>query len=228
MPNVLIIANESEPVRKLSSELAQRGLSCFVIANEANQSRKTIKQIEEHSPSAILVDTDDVPIGSEIWNLAQRIKQERHISIIALISSKILDSFNFDLNIDDFVVKPWESNEVALRIKRALRQIDTVEGKELIKCGDLVIDISGCQVSLGSKLITLTFREYQLLKFLASNKERVFTREVLLDKVWGWDYYGGDRTVDVHIRRLRSKIEDSTHTFIETVRNIGYRLSENL
>jgi len=228
LPNVLIIANESEPVRKLSSELAQRGLSCFVIANEANQSRKTIKQIEEHSPSAILVDTDDVPIGSEIWNLAQRIKQERHISIIALISSKILDSFNFDLNIDDFVVKPWESNEVALRIKRALRQIDTVEGKELIKCGDLVIDISGCQVSLGSKLITLTFREYQLLKFLASNKERVFTREVLLDKVWGWDYYGGDRTVDVHIRRLRSKIEDSTHTFIETVRNIGYRLSENL
>jgi two-component system alkaline phosphatase synthesis response regulator PhoP len=63
-----------------------------------------------------------------------------------------------------------------------------------------------------------------LLKFLASNKGKVFTREDLLNKVWGWDYYGGDRTVDVHIRRLRSKIEDQTHTFIETVRNIGYRL----
>jgi two-component system alkaline phosphatase synthesis response regulator PhoP len=74
----------------------------------------------------------------------------------------------------------------------------------------------------------LTFREYQLLKFLASNKGKVFTREALLNKVWGWDYYGGDRTVDVHIRRLRSKIEDPTHTFIETVRNIGYRLRENL
>ena len=63
---------------------------------------------------------------------------------------------------------------------------------------------------------------------MASNKERVFTREALLDKVWGWDYYGGDRTVDVHIRRLRSKIEDPTHTFFETIRNVGYRLSENL
>ena len=69
----------------------------------------------------------------------------------------------------------------------------------------------------------LTFREYELLKFLAGNRGRVFTREALLNKVWGYDYYGGDRTVDVHIRRLRSKTEDSNHAFIETVRNIGYR-----
>ena len=63
---------------------------------------------------------------------------------------------------------------------------------------------------------------------LASNKGRVFTREVLLDKIWGYDYYGGDRTVDVHVRRLRSKIEDASHTYIETVRNIGYRFIKNV
>ena len=72
-------------------------------------------------------------------------------------------------------------------------------------------------------MIELTFKEYELLKFLASHQGRVYTREALLNKVWGYDYYGGDRTVDVHIRRLRSKIEDAKHTFIETVRNIGYR-----
>ena len=72
-------------------------------------------------------------------------------------------------------------------------------------------------------VVELTFKEYELLKFLAGNKGRVCTRETLLDKVWGYDYYGGDRTVDVHVRRLRSKIEDSKHIFIDTVRNIGYR-----
>jgi DNA-binding response OmpR family regulator len=71
--------------------------------------------------------------------------------------------------------------------------------------------------------VSLTFREYELLKFLATNPGRVFTRDALLNGVWGEDFFGGDRTVDVHIRRLRSKIEDEANNFIETVRNIGYR-----
>ena len=76
------------------------------------------------------------------------------------------------------------------------------------------------------RIVELTFKEYELLKLLASNSGRVYSREALLDQIWGYDYYGGDRTVDVHVRRLRSKIEDSTHTFIETVRNIGYRFKK--
>jgi two-component system alkaline phosphatase synthesis response regulator PhoP len=71
--------------------------------------------------------------------------------------------------------------------------------------------------------VELTFKEYELIKLLASHPGRVYTREAILNKVWSMDYYGGDRTVDVHVRRLRSKIEDATHTFIDTVRNIGYR-----
>ena len=78
-----------------------------------------------------------------------------------------------------------------------------------------------------NRVIELTFKEYELLLYLAGNKGRVFTRESLLNKVWGYDLFGGDRTVDVHIRRLRSKIEDPEHTFIETVRNIGYRFKKN-
>ena len=79
---------------------------------------------------------------------------------------------------------------------------------------------------MAGRLLALTFKEYELLKLLATNKGKVFTRESLLNEVWGYDYYGGDRTVDVHIRRLRSKIEDPTHTFIETVRNIGYKFKD--
>jgi DNA-binding response OmpR family regulator len=82
-------------------------------------------------------------------------------------------------------------------------------------------------VTVNGALVELTFKEYELLKLLAANRGRVFTREALLDKLWGYDYFGGDRTVDVHIRRLRSKIEDAEHTYIETVRNIGYRFKKN-
>ena len=222
MPRVFIIANESEQARKLRAELTQRGFDCLIVPHND----EAIEQIAGQSLGVMLLDTDEATTGSEAWEQAQRIRQERQIPLIALVSGQKLN--DLDSNIDDFVVKPWEPNEVTVRIKRILREKESIDGEDIIRCGDLVIDSAKCEVSLSGKPIMLTFKEYQLLKFLASNKGKVFTRESLLNKVWGWDYYGGDRTVDVHIRRLRSKIEDPTHTFIETVRNIGYRLRENL
>jgi DNA-binding response OmpR family regulator len=221
LPKVFIISNESEQARKLRAELAQRDFDCLIVPYNDD----AIEQIGGQSLGVMLLDADEAPTGSEAWELAQSIRQERQIPLIAFISREKLNGL--DSSIDDFVVKPWEANEVTARIRRILRQKESIDSEDIIKCGDLVIDLAKYEVSLGNKLILLTFREYQLLKFLASNKGKVFTREALLNKVWGWDYYGGDRTVDVHIRRLRSKIEDPTHTFIETVRNIGYRLREN-
>jgi len=219
---VFIIANESEQARKLRTDLAQRGFDCLIVPHNDG----AIEQIAGQSPGVMLLDTDEATLGSEAWELAQRIRQDMNIPLIALVSGEKLNSL--DSNIDDFVVKPWEATEVTARIKRILKQKGDIDSEDIIKCGDLVIGLAKYEVSLSGKPIMLTFKEYQLLKFLASNKGKVFTREALLNKVWGWDYYGGDRTVDVHIRRLRSKIEDPTHTFIETVRNIGYRLRENL
>jgi len=221
LPRVFIIASESEQARKLRADLAQRGFDCLIVPHNDG----AIKQMTGQSPGVMLLDIDEATFDSEAWELAQRIRQEMNIPLIALVSGEKLNGL--DSSIDDFEVKPWEPNEVTVRIKRILRQKGGIEGEDIIKCGDLVIDLDKYEVSLNGKPIMLTFREYQLLKFLASNKGKVFTREALLNKVWGWDYYGGDRTVDVHIRRLRIKIEDPTHTFIETVRNIGYRLREN-
>jgi DNA-binding response OmpR family regulator len=110
-----------------------------------------------------------------------------------------------------------------LRIRRLLRKILAEESGELIKCDGLTIDLVTCEVTVDGTKTDLTYKEFELLKLMASHRGRVFTREELLDKIWGYDYYGGDRTVDVHMRRLRSKIEDANHTYIETVRNIGYR-----
>ena len=222
MSRVFIIANERERARKLKADLAQRGLDCLIVPHNDGPVEKIVGQ----SPGVMLLDADEATFGSEAWELAQRVRQEMNIPLIALMSREKLNGFDFSTSIDDFVVTPWEATEVIARIKRILGQRRNKASEEVIRCGDLVIDSAKCEVSLGGKPIILTFKEYQLLKFLASNRGKVFTRDVLLDKVWGWDYYGGDRTVDVHIRRLRSKIEDKEHSFIETVRNIGYRFRE--
>ena len=128
--------------------------------------------------------------------------------------------------VQDFVIEPCETEEITLRVEKALKETYAVESKDLIRIGNLVIDLARREVSLDGKILSLTFTEYELLIFLAANSGRVFTREALLNKIWGYDYYGGDRTVDVHIRRLRAKIEWGKHPFIETVRGTGYRFKK--
>ena len=223
MFNLFIIAKENEKAGKLYSELIENGFNCSITADGDEAVEKLIERV----PELVLVAMDDLPASSEVRYLTQRIKQERRLSVIALVSREALVSLNADCGIDDFVVEPWEVAEVVTRIKRVLRPTNNTADADLVKCGDLVINLAKCEVSLDSQVVSLTFKEYELLRFLASNRGRVFTRESLLNEVWGYDYYGGDRTVDVHIRRLRSKVEDSTHSFIDTVRNIGYRFGDD-
>lgn len=220
MPRVLIVGDENEQIRRLCSELKESGFDCLVVPHNA----KVIGQFAGRSPDIVLLNMDKESADSNTQ--AGRIKEDNRIPVIALVSKEALHSLDSNTDIDDFVVRPWETTEVVARIKRILGQKPDKASEQVMRCGDLVIDVAKCEVSVCGKPITLTFKEYQLLKFLASNKGKVFTRDVLLDKVWGWDYYGGDRTVDVHIRRLRSKLEDMDHRFIETIRNIGYRLRE--
>ena len=97
---------------------------------------------------------------------------------------------------------------------------------DLVRQGDLVINRVNYEVSLRGRRLNLRFKEYELLLLMATTPGRVYTREALLERIWGYDYLGGTRTVDVHIRRLRSKIEDADHTFIETVWQVGYRFRD--
>ena len=130
------------------------------------------------------------------------------------------------VDVDDFVMEPWNTVELIARVRRILNRRPDGNSSELIRCGEVMIDPAKCEVAFRGRLVELTFREYELLKFLVGNKGKVFSRDALLDKVWGYDFYGGDRTVDLHIRRLRSKLDESD--CIETVRNIGYRFREGV
>ena len=144
-------------------------------------------------------------------------------AVIAVIDPECPPSFDPALGLDDFVVTTASPAELALRIRQALWRRTGVDARNVLRCGDLEMDLANYTVQVAGQPADLTYKEYELLRFLATNADRVLNRETLLNKVWGYDFYGGARTVDVHIRRLRSKIEDRHHTFIETVRNVGYR-----
>jgi two-component system alkaline phosphatase synthesis response regulator PhoP len=149
--------------------------------------------------------------------------QTQDVPIVLLMDEAEMRSADLPSGIQDVLYRPIRPSEAVARIKFLFKKLHRVDQKNLIQHGKLVIDIEKYEVRIGDKKIDLTYTEFELLKFLCSNPGTVFTREVLLNKVWGYEYYGGTRTVDVHIRRLRSKIEGRSATFIDTVRNIGYK-----
>ncbi len=145
------------------------------------------------------------------------------LPVIVLANPEQMEAFDPIRDADDFARRTGPAEELVARVRRALWKKHRVDSRNVLKVGDLLMDVANYTVQVGGRSVELTYKEYELLRFLATNRDRVYTRETLLNKVWGYDFYGGARTVDVHIRRLRSKIEDRHHTFIETVRNVGYR-----
>lgn len=143
--------------------------------------------------------------------------------IIAIISPGELERFDPTTVVDDFFVTDGDPRELIARVRQVLWKRHQVDARDILKCGNLTMDLANYTVHINGQPVDLTYKEYELLRFLATNPDRVFGRDQLLNKVWGYDFYGGARTVDVHIRRLRAKIEDKHTTFIETVRNVGYR-----
>ena len=219
MFSVLIVTREKKSAAELRQRLGREGLTCAI----EDDATRLVERLVEDVPDLLLVDTGDVKADLTAWEPALKGRHLKLPLLIALITRAGLNGLLADTAIDDFLVKPYDPDELAARVRRLLKRAKGVDLGETIRAGDLVVDLARCEVSVSGRPVELVFREYELLRFLMANRGRVFSRQALLNKVWGYDYFGGDRTVDVHIRRLRSKIEDAKHTFIDTVRNIGYR-----
>jgi two-component system alkaline phosphatase synthesis response regulator PhoP len=222
MVKILLITRDSGVHREIHHLLGRHGFTLTLKSNEI----EVATEIFEQKADVLLVDIDNLQSlssDSSLWEEVRELTKKKRIPLILLVQSSLVSLVNSRPEIDDFVLKPINHDELLTRIKRSLKLGRSSRGEEILKCGDLVIDQSQCEVFVAGRAAELTFKEYELLKFLASHKNRVFSREALLDQVWGIDYFGGDRTVDVHIRRLRGKIEDAEHSFIDTVRNIGYK-----
>ena len=172
----------------------------------------------------LIVDLEHGP--ADVPKLCHAIKRDpvlKEAPLVLLVTEDHLGRMDFSLGVDDYLTLPVSPKRLAERVKFLLWKQHKVDLKDGLQVDDLSIDFHRYEVRLDGEPIDLTYKEFELLKFLATHPGRVFSREVLLDKVWGYDYYGGTRTVDVHIRRLRSKIELGRREYIQTVRNVGYK-----
>ena len=143
--------------------------------------------------------------------------------VVAVVSREALEAYDPSLNPDELIVHPLSDSELLVRIKQAIFRVNGPMGSQVLRAGELSIDLERYDVTVAGRRVSLTYKEFQLLVLLASNPGRVYSRENLLSQIWGYDYLGGTRTVDVHVRRLRSKIEAPGRSFIETIYLVGYR-----
>ena len=163
-------------------------------------------------------------IDHDSINNANELSTKLQTPLFLAITKEVLPFYDSSWGGQDFLTNPYHLGEFTVRIKQKLDNVVSNQSKpKLISSNNLTIDTEKYEVFVGNIKVMLTYKEYRLLCILASNPGRVFSREVLLTDIWEYDYYGGTRTVDVHIRRLRSKIEINGNFFIETIRNVGYK-----
>jgi DNA-binding response OmpR family regulator len=148
---------------------------------------------------------------------------DHEYAVVWLVTEEMASRLDPATGIDDFLILPSSAHELLARIRLLLWKNHRIDSGDLMVAGDLVIDQANYSVAVKGGTLELTFKEYELLRFLVTHRGRVFTREALLNQVWGYDYYGGTRTVDVHIRRIRAKLGPEYQDLVETIRNVGYR-----
>ena len=219
MQHILILSQDKEYREALISLLQDSGYHAYC----SDSIEDTVDQFYSRKLDLIIVDIASwQEEGIKVYKvLRQELGTKDFLSII-IAHTDLMKEISFSLAFDDFVIKNEDLKEVLLRIKQLLWRQSKLDSNNVIKIEDLVIDMNSYEVAVKGKIIYLTYKEYELLKFLLLNRGKVFTRDILLDKVWGYDNYAGTRTVDIHIQRLRTKLGGKSSDFIQTVRNVGY------
>ena len=221
---ILVVDDESAIADIIKFNLEREGFSVSV----ANDGQECLDILKDNSFDLIILDVMMPKIDG--FTVLKEVRKTKLTPIIMLTAKEeeVDKILGLELGADDYVVKPFSMRELIARVKAILRRCDfetlPSESNDVIEAGDLTIDLDKYEIKKKGKVIELTLREYELLKFLASHKDQVFSREELLDQVWDYEYYGDIRTVDVTVRRLREKIEDKDKDFkyILTKRGVGY------
>ena len=187
---------------------------------------EALKRCEVERPSRVLLDI--MLPGIDGLEVCRRLKGDRMTSNIPIImltarGDEVDKILGLELGADDYITKPFSVRELAARVKSLLRRVAPQQESEpqTLRSGDIMIDITNYEAFKGGEKLSLTLKEFELLKVLVLSRGKVLTRDFLLDRIWGYEYYGETRTVDVHIRHLRQKLGEEP--YIETVRGVGYR-----
>jgi two-component system response regulator RegX3 len=226
MTKILIVEDESSFSEALEFLLKKEGFDVEVAEN----GRIAIEKFEANPADLILLDLMIPEVsGTEVCRI---IRTSSQVPIIMLTAkdSEIDKVVGLELGADDYVTKPYSSRELLARIKAVMRRQQGEEHSQetgaMLACGPIQMNVEKHEVKVSGEKISLPLREFELLEFLIRNSGRVLTRHQLIDRVWGGDYFGDTKTLDVHIKRLRSKIEidPANPILLQTIRGLGYKL----
>lgn len=226
----ILIVDDDENIAELISLYLVK--ECFDTEIAAN-GEEALEKFKSYQPQLVLLDI--MLPGIDGYDVCREIRKDSSVPIIMLSAKgEVFDKvLGLKIGADDYMVKPFDSNELVARVQAILRRVQqkdegqkTVTQKEKSECVEydgLTVNLSGYSVVYNGVMVEMPPKELELLYFLASNPNQVFTREQLLDKIWGYDYIGDTRTVDVHVKRIREKIKDGSSWSIATVWGIGYK-----
>ncbi len=226
MTRILVVEDEDSFSDALSYLLGREGFEVGV----ADTGPKAIEEFDRNGADLVLLDL--MLPGLSGTEVCRQLRQRSNVPVIMLTAkdSEVDKVVGLELGADDYVTKPYSSRELIARIRAVLRRNGAlVEGEidsHILSAGPVRMDIDRHMVSVGQQSVQLPLKEFELLEFLMRNSGRVLTRIQLIDRVWGSDYVGDTKTLDVHIKRLRAKIEEdpANPIYIQTVRGLGYKM----
>jgi DNA-binding response OmpR family regulator len=224
MQRILMVTDNSKAAAPLQQMLVRGG---YHVALSSGNREALLEAISPRPPDIFVLDSLSGRLGlKELRQILHSQFGAKDALVILLTAEEQLDGLEMSVGLDDFLLTPHNPRELLSRIQLLLWKNNRVDAEQLLKVAHLVIDLANYTVAIEGAPLELTYKEYELLRFLVAHRGRVFTREALLNQVWGYDYYGGTRTVDVHIRRIRAKLGPPYEDMVETVRNVGYRFND--
>ncbi|MCQ2968880.1 MAG: response regulator transcription factor [Clostridium sp.] len=227
---ILVVDDEEHILELIKYNLNAIGYEVI----EANNGDDAVIKAINKVPDLILLDL--MLPGKDGYDVCRELRSNAKTEAIPIImltakSEEIDKILGLEIGADDYITKPFSVRELMARVKAVLRRYTkSEEGSEKFVFGDIKADFKNYSVTCGDEKVELTLKEFELLEVLVKNRGKILTREMLLDKIWGYEYIGESRTVDVHIRHLRKKVEkdDKNPKFIETIRGVGYRFNPHL
>jgi DNA-binding response OmpR family regulator len=215
----ILIAEDEERLRKLISKYLK--IEGYIVY-EASDGKEALDIFESHQIDLIILDVMMPEING--WMVCKRVRRVSNIPIIMLTAySEEEDKlFGFDLGVDDYITKPFSTRELIARTKALLKRSGKTGIEGEISIGSIKINTSSRKVEVNNEEIRLSPKEYDVLMFFVDNGEIALTREQIITRIWGYDYYGDNRTVDTTIKRLRKKLNEEGNR-IQTIRGVGYR-----
>lgn len=227
--NKILIADDNKQITSILAGYARKeGLEPVI----ALDGKEALDAFAKYGDEIIMILLDVMMPEVDGFEVCRRLRKESMVPIIMVTArgedyDKIM---GLDIGADDYILKPFSANEVMARVRAVLRRIQVQEQQKqnIYQTGSLFIDLDRYMVKINDEEVPLTKKEIELLWTLAKNKTKVFSRENLLDSIWGYDYYGDSRTVDSHIKRLRAKLDKYEHIGweIKTIWGVGYRFEE--